>query len=226
MWVCLRKIEGLTSERNMFISSIFVDISRYLNVEFLNLCTLYTYTYTIMCIYIYILHTFVHCDSPEHWPGPSVIFRPATLHRQLRHLPRGAVFAQGVQDAHAHPQAVGSVNHHATQLTSSQAAHGALVHRGEKSWRKWPVLTSHFFLDGWEPKTAKKTPFEDSWDKAGNCIRGLEGWIYPKLVRFSCDVWIKHMWSLSHACGPGESSLVEMAQSRDTQAEQSPPNYI
>mmetsp|Transcript_54807 Transcript_54807/g.119923 ORF Transcript_54807/g.119923 Transcript_54807/m.119923 type:complete len:357 (-) Transcript_54807:68-1138(-) len=57
----------------------------------------------------------------------------ATLHRQLRHLPRGAVFAQGVQDAHAHPQAVGSVNHHATQLTSSQAAHGALVHRGEKS---------------------------------------------------------------------------------------------
>jgi hypothetical protein len=43
------------------------------------------------------------------------------------------VFAQGVQDAHAHPQAVGSVTHHATQLTSSQAAHGALVHRGEKS---------------------------------------------------------------------------------------------
>mmetsp|Transcript_85745 Transcript_85745/g.136158 ORF Transcript_85745/g.136158 Transcript_85745/m.136158 type:complete len:357 (-) Transcript_85745:51-1121(-) len=57
----------------------------------------------------------------------------ATLHRELRHLPRGAVFAQGVQDAHAHPQAVGSVDHHATQLASSQAAHGALVHRGKKS---------------------------------------------------------------------------------------------
>mmetsp|Transcript_51439 Transcript_51439/g.120616 ORF Transcript_51439/g.120616 Transcript_51439/m.120616 type:complete len:221 (+) Transcript_51439:1141-1803(+) len=55
----------------------------------------------------------------------------AAFHRHLRHLPGRRLLPKWVQDAHLHPKAMASVDHHSAKLASTKAADGSLVH-GEK----------------------------------------------------------------------------------------------